>query len=333
MRTAGAGARGGCVVGAGGGGAAGRAGRGEPGRVGEALGDEGAEGEDDDDSGLGEGGGLEVVEDAELEAGKDDWGVGLVVVGGGGGGGMGVLTWDKHEEAVGDDEDVHRGEALHRGEDAAARVHVHDEAADEEEAEPGDGGGGEPKVSLCDPEGFEGALPAQGVLHLGDGVGDAEGDGDEDEGKGEHGRRDLPEARPQLDHGPGLQKQGCFDENDDGHAEDVARHAVVVVDAVDGIQFAGQEDGHGEPGRGEVVGEEDHADHVEGEGEGVDDGGAALEPAFWRHDEQDDEHDEAGANLAAIVDGSRRGVHKDLVDVGERCRGVEAGGGGQCHGP
>lgn len=72
VRTPGAGARGGRVVSAGGGGAAARAGCREPARVGEALGDEGAEGENDDNRGLGEGGGLEVVEDAELEAGEDD---------------------------------------------------------------------------------------------------------------------------------------------------------------------------------------------------------------------------------------------------------------------
>jgi hypothetical protein len=83
VRTPGAGTRGGRVVAAGGGGAAVRAGRGEPARVGEALGDEGAEREDDDDRGLGEGGGLKVVEDAKLKAGEDDWGEGLVVVGGG----------------------------------------------------------------------------------------------------------------------------------------------------------------------------------------------------------------------------------------------------------
>lgn len=86
VRTSGASARGRRVVGAGGGGAGAGAGRGEPVRVGEALGDEGAEGEDDDDRGLGERGGLKVVEDAELEAGEDDWGVGSVVDGGGGGG-------------------------------------------------------------------------------------------------------------------------------------------------------------------------------------------------------------------------------------------------------
>lgn len=74
VRTSGASARGRRVVGAGGGGAGAGAGRGEPARVGEALGYEGAEGEDDDDRGLGERGGLKVVEDAELEAGEDDWG-------------------------------------------------------------------------------------------------------------------------------------------------------------------------------------------------------------------------------------------------------------------
>ena len=65
----------------------------------------------------------------------------------------------------------------------------------------------------------------------------------------------------------------------------------------------------------------------------MDDGGGALESAFRRHDEQYDEHDEAGANLAAIVDGRRRSIDPDLVDVGEGCCGVYAGGGGQCDGP
>lgn len=246
---------------------------------------------------------------------------------------MGVRTWDKHEKAVGDDEDIHGIESLHGGEDAAVRVHVGEEAADEEEAEPDDGGGQESEVGLWDPQDFDGALPAQGVLDLGDGVGDVEGDSGEDEGEGEHGRGDLPEPWPQLYHGPGLQKQGCLQEEDDGDAEDVGRRAVVIVDLVDGAHVAGQQDGHGEPRRREVVSHQDHADHVDGEGEGVDDGGGALESAFGSHDEQHDEHDEAGANLAAIVDGRRRGIDPDLVDIVERFCGVDAVGGGQCDGP
>jgi hypothetical protein len=44
----------------------------KPGWVGEALGDEGAEGQDDDDGGLGEGAGLEAVPLDEFEGGEDD---------------------------------------------------------------------------------------------------------------------------------------------------------------------------------------------------------------------------------------------------------------------
>ena len=152
---------------------------------------------------------------------------------------MGVQTWDKHENAVGDDEDVHGGQALHGGEDAAVRVHVRDEAAVKEEAEPGDGGGQQGEVGLWDPEDADGALPAQGVLDLSDGGGHVEGDGGEDQGEGENGCADLPEARPQLHHGPGLQEQGCLQEENDGNAEDVGRRAVGIVDLVDGAQVTG----------------------------------------------------------------------------------------------
>ena len=66
---------------------------------------------------------------------------------------MGERTGNKHQDADGDDENIHRLEALQAGEDAAVGPHVHDEADVEEEAERADGGRDQPQVGLAHPVG------------------------------------------------------------------------------------------------------------------------------------------------------------------------------------
>lgn len=173
---------------------------------GEALGHEGAQREDEDDRGDGQGGRFELAKVAVVEASKQDfrgdelaWSVVNSKYQGGG-----KPTRKNHQQAVGHDKDLHRAQPLYRRQDASVLPHVHDEADVEQEAEPGDHGRSKSQVRLPNPQirtriqRLQGALDRDGSR----GALESYGDGGQDQREGD--AANLPGARPQLNHGPGL---------------------------------------------------------------------------------------------------------------------------------
>lgn len=196
--------------------------------------------------------------------------------------------------------------------------HVYDETADEEEAEPRNGRCDESEIRLSHPEVGVGVEAVNDVQTLEDGDGEVEADSGDDESYREQCRWDLPDARPELQHRPSLQEERCLDKNRDRDADAIGSHLDVVVDLRNKLDIAGHDSVQLQPAGRVEEGKQEGADHVECECGDVYDGRCSFEAGFGRHDQEDYQHDEAGSNLASIIDSLRRHGLPERVDCVNR---------------
>lgn len=229
---------------------------------------------------------------------------------------LGKQTWDEHQDAVGDDQNLHCRQPLCGGQDASVDPHVHDEPYVEQETEPADGGSLQRKTGLSDPEVREYVECLCDQTDLEDKTGDSKAHGDSDQGRRHTHSGPLDRRPPQLHHAPGLGDERRVDEHylRDGERRGCDADAGVVV--VDELVVVGPVGVEVEEAGRPVQGEEDVADDAHDQGGDVDGGRHAGEAVLGRHGQHDQEHHEAGADLRAVVDLDGGALLRELVQLG-----------------
>lgn len=205
------------------------------------------------------------------------------------------------------------------GQDTAVGDDVRDQLYVEESAVPADRDGvgddgavNHPVVvSRCELGGHDG-------LALDDRDGEPPSDGHESDKDGQTREGVLGVGRPERNHSPGLVHQGNLENDDEQQREDGAGDANVEVVDGDAGGVHGPEVVELVEGRGEVDGEEDATDHADGEAEDVQDAGGTTALGGGRHDEDDEQHDERGADLRTVADTDAEGLEVELVHRGHR---------------
>lgn len=236
--------------------------------------------------------------------------------------GSGSLTWYDHQDAVCHDEDFHGVDDAHGRKNATIDDEVADELDVEDGAEPKDGDSAHDGGPLDGPEEVLGGHDSDDGVVLDNGVGKAGANSQEDNDGGAGASGGLCGAGPKGDHGPGLVDEGGLDDDEEGESEGVCGEARVPVAAGDGGEVAGPDlvkvaDGGDKVGKEEAGadGAEEQADEVQGRGR------AAGELGGRGEGDDDDEHDEAGAELGAVVHGGAEGLVVVGVEDGHGHRG------------
>lgn len=149
---------------------------------------------------------------------------------------------------------------------------------------------------------------------LNDGKGHTGADSEQGDDAGEHARDILCELRPKRHHGPGLVHEGGLDNDDERESERVGGEAEVVVVLRDLREVARPELVEVALG-GKVVSEEEAtADSADKQAEQMKDSRETGELRRWGECEDDKKHDDARAELGAIVHGDANGLVIDGVD-------------------
>lgn len=256
--------------------------------TGDALGGEGAEGQDDDDRGECEGPGFEIGKLGPLEPSKD--------------GGY------DHEGAVGHDEHFHGVDERCGRQDAAVLDEVADELDVEDGAEPKDGNGAHDDRPVDAPEEVLWRDGRHDGVVLDNGEREPGADRQEDDDGRQRAGDVARDARPKGHHGPGLVHEGGLHDDDERQRERVGGQARVPVARGDLRKVVGP-DLVKVAKRGDEVGKEQAgADDAEREADDVQHGRQAAELGDGCEGEHDEQHDEAGAELGAVVERHAQGL-------------------------
>lgn len=234
------------------------------------------------------------------------------------------LTRYNHEKTVGHDEDLHGVDEGGGGQDAAVGDEVADELDVEDCAEPKDGSGTHDEGPVNAPEEELGRDGGDDGVVLDNGEGEPGADGEEHDDGRQRAGDVLCGAGPKGEHGPGLVHEGGLRDDDERQGERVGGEAGVVVAARDLGEVGGPDLVKVAQG-GDVVGKEQAgADGAEQQAGDVQEGGGADELGGGREGEDDEEHDDAGAELGAVVHGDADGL---VVEGVERRHGHGGGRG------
>lgn len=229
----------------------------------------------------------------------------------------GRLTWNDHEKPVGHNENLHGVDESRGRENTSVGHQMGDQLDVEDGAEPKDGGGrhdnhpvNAPKEELWRNGSHDGM-----VLH--NGKGQARTNGQEHDNAGQYAGHILPEARPKGHHGPGLVHKRGLDDDDERQRECVGGEANVKVLVRDLREVAAPDLVEVAKGRDVVVEEQAGADDGDEQARAVQAGRDAAKLGRGREDEDDEQHEEAGAELGAVVDGGAEGLVPEGVEHGD----------------
>lgn len=223
-------------------------------------------------------------------------------------------TWNDHEDAVGNDQDLDGTETAPAREDAAMPDQMDDQLAVEENAIPEDGGGFQdgPCIvvgEVC-PEGLDHGLDPH------DAAGNAEYDDTERDEARNRGQRPFPPPREQIHHGPRLDTEHDLYEDSHDDGEDLGDDALHLFAVGDQAVFVGPERIKVVPAAGVEDGEEDLTYRVENQGRQLDPLRELDKLELWDHGHHDDHHHDGSPDLRAVVDTAAIVRHEHPANIG-----------------